>query len=189
MHPLGSVLMLRRYSYRHGAHSRIPSAGSVAGSRCLTARFFGAINFDSEFLARPEERDFLGIDADQLAGLGIAPLPRAPLLHRETAEAANLDPLTARQRVRHRVEHRIDYGLRLAMGEPLAARQQFFDDFPLGHRSRRRPPPRPGRSGSPFQLFLRPIAARRSPSSRSSLSSSFRISSIENRAASCSRLR
>src|SRR5271163_4650704 len=98
MHALGSPAMLRRYSYRHGAHSRIPSAGASAASPRLTARFFGVINFDSEFLARPEERDFLGIDADQLARLGIAPLTCAPLLDRETAEAANLDALAARQR-------------------------------------------------------------------------------------------
>src|SRR5208282_1017033 len=122
------------YAYRHGAHSRKPSAGSSAASRRLTPRFFGAINFDSEFLARAEERNLLGIDADQLPGLRIAALPRAALLDRETAEAADFDPFAAGQRV----EHRVDDGLGLAMGKLVPARQQFFDDFPLGHRSRRR---------------------------------------------------
>src|SRR5208282_406938 len=107
MHALGSARMLRRYSYRHGAHSRRPPAQTSAASRRLTTRFFGAINFDSEFLARPEERNLLGLDSDQLPGLGIAALPRATLLHRETAEATDFDPLAARQCVGHRVEHRI----------------------------------------------------------------------------------
>src|SRR5208282_2256927 len=80
--------MLRRYSYRHGAHSRRPPAQTSAASRRLTTRFFGAINFDSEFLARPEERNLLGLDSDQLPGLGIAALPRATLLLRLAVVAA-----------------------------------------------------------------------------------------------------
>src|SRR5579862_9598883 len=141
MHALGSVWTPRRYSYRHGAQSRMPSAGTSTSPGRLATVFFGAINFDSEFLARPEEWDLLGIDADQLSGLGIASLARATLLDRETAEAADFDPLAPRQRVGHRVEHRIDDGLRLAMSKLAAARQQLFDDFPLGHRSPRRAPP------------------------------------------------
>src|SRR6266852_1495011 len=108
MHALGSVSRLRKYAYRQGAHNRSPSAGTSASSRRLTTRFFGAMYVDSEFRARAEKRNLLRVDAHQLHGLRIATLPRATLLHRETAEAANLDPLAAHQRTRHRVEHRID---------------------------------------------------------------------------------
>src|SRR5580692_400230 len=107
MHALGSERRLRKYAYRHGAHSRSPSAGTSTSARRLTTRFFGAIYFDSEFLARAKEWNLLGIDADQLPRLGIASLPRAALLHRETAEAANFDALATGQRVGHCIEHRV----------------------------------------------------------------------------------
>src|SRR5260370_4825326 len=119
---------------RRGAHSRA-SPGHAADSRSLSPRFLGASNLESEFLAGAEKRDLLGVNLDQLPGFGIAALPGATLLHRETAEAANLDPPPAHQRIGHRVEHRVDDGLALAMREAPPARQQFLDDFPLGHRS------------------------------------------------------
>src|SRR5579862_2043215 len=123
MHAFGSESRLRKYAYRQGAHSRSPSAGTSASSRRLTTRFFGAIYFDSEFLARTKKWNLLGIDADQLPRLGIASLPRATLLHREAAEAADFDPLAARQRGGHRVEHCIHDRLRLAMRKLLPARK------------------------------------------------------------------
>src|SRR5260370_15291691 len=135
MHTCGPAIARCRYSERQGAHSRASPAHG-ADSRSLAPRFVGAINFDAEFLARAEKRDLLGVNLDQLTGFGIAALPRATLLDREAAEAANLDPLAAHQRIRHRVQHRVDDRLALAMRETPPTRQQFFDDFPLGHRSR-----------------------------------------------------
>src|SRR5438552_4132994 len=51
-----------------------------------------------ELFAGLEERDVLLGDLDTIAGACVAPDPGIPALHRKGAEAAQLDPVAARQR-------------------------------------------------------------------------------------------
>ena len=54
----------------------------------------------AEFLAGLEERHVFVLDEDGVAGAGIASLPGGTMLHRERAEAAQLDPVAASESAR-----------------------------------------------------------------------------------------
>ena len=62
----------------------------------------------AHLLAGLEHRDHLLVDRDGLAGARVAAGARVPLLDREGAEAAQLDPVAAGQRVGDGVEDRVD---------------------------------------------------------------------------------
>src|SRR6476659_4620074 len=56
-------------------------------------------------------------DHDLLAGAWIASDPWRTTVDREAAEAADLDPMPARERDRHRIDDRLDRELSVAMGQ------------------------------------------------------------------------
>src|SRR5438876_3554622 len=76
-----------------------------------------AVDAEPELLPHLEERHPLGVHGDQRARLGIPPLARLAVLHDEAAEAADLDPLAARERLAHAVEDRVDHHLGVAARE------------------------------------------------------------------------
>src|SRR3546814_17560831 len=80
----------------------------------------------AQLLARLEIGHDLLRDGNRLAGARVAPDARAALLDREGAEAAELDPVAARQRRRDLVQYRRHDALcialqpmRIAFGQPL----------------------------------------------------------------------
>jgi hypothetical protein len=69
------------------------------------------------FLAGLEEGHELVLDKHRIAGARIAPLPRRPVLDREGAEAAQLDPVATGQRSRDLIENDVDDALDVALEE------------------------------------------------------------------------
>src|SRR5690554_1982891 len=61
-----------------------------------------------QLLARLEVRHELAVQVDGLAGLGIAADARFAVVQRETAEAADLDPLAGGEGLRHLLQHALD---------------------------------------------------------------------------------
>ena len=71
----------------------------------------------AQLLANLEESEPLGPDVDRLARARVAPLVLLVGADREAAEAADLDSLSAAERVDHRVEHLADEQLGPAVGQ------------------------------------------------------------------------
>src|SRR4051812_38399635 len=79
-----------------------------------------------------EERKPLLGDVYRLAGSRVPALVGLVLANGEAAEAADLDTLSAFQRLHHRVEDRVDDSLRLASRQ-LQRFRDFLDELGLGH--------------------------------------------------------
>ena len=71
------------------------------------------------------------------AGARIAPHARRAPVDREAAEAADLDPVPAHQRVAHGVKNGLDGVFGVAVRELAEARGEFFDEIGAGHGSRK----------------------------------------------------
>src|SRR3954469_18081852 len=76
----------------------------------------------AQLLARLEVRHVLARDLHLLAGLGVAPRSRRPVVQPEAADPADLDAIAGREGVRHRVQHRLDRQLRVLRSELAVAR-------------------------------------------------------------------
>jgi hypothetical protein len=61
-----------------------------------------------QFLSRLEVRNEFAVEADGLTGLGIAADARGAVVQRETAEAADPDPLAGGQGLSHLLKHGLD---------------------------------------------------------------------------------
>lgn len=61
-----------------------------------------------QFLPRLEMRNEFAVEADGLAGLGVAADAGGAVVQGETAEAADLDPLAGGQGLSHLLEHGLD---------------------------------------------------------------------------------
>src|SRR5690242_15193291 len=83
-----------------------------------------------QFLARLEIGDALGRHVHLVAGLRVAALAGLALAKAETAEAAQLDLLTAFESLDDALEHGVDDHLTVLLGEVRYARD-FFDQFGL----------------------------------------------------------
>src|SRR6266480_4703686 len=126
---------------RHGAHrTSMPSSAWLVGGASSTSRLVRvgsrpglAVDAQAELLPHLEERHPLGVHGDQRARLGVAPLARLALLHDEAAEAANLDPLAARERLAHAVEDRVHHHFGVAAREAREELQYLVDQVALGH--------------------------------------------------------
>src|SRR4029079_4944339 len=81
-----------------------------------------AIHPVSELFAGLERRHTARLNLNRGAGLGIATGTRGRLAHREGAEAAEIDPLAARQRIGYCIDQRVDSGLHLGAGQVLLLR-------------------------------------------------------------------
>lgn len=73
--------------------------------------FFAAIEPLAEFLAGLEERHKLLSNRYSRTGSRIAALPSRPVLYREGAETAQLDPISPRKSFDDLIEHNIDDAL------------------------------------------------------------------------------
>src|SRR4029077_12141457 len=116
---------------------RLPSASTMKSvARYADLRCGGmsvAIQPLTQLLAGPEERNELFGNSHGPAGARVAADPRGPLLHRERAEAAQLDAFAARQRVRDRVEDRRHDALDVSLIEMRVRIGQTQEQFGLGH--------------------------------------------------------
>ena len=83
-------------------------ASSITRASLRLAGFDGTINAFAQFLASLEMgHPFLG-DAYLVAGLGVSPHARRPVIECKTAEAADLDTIAPGQYLRHRIEYHLD---------------------------------------------------------------------------------
>src|ERR1700686_3385501 len=87
----------------------------------------------AHFLAGLEERHAFLVDGDMGAGARIAAGARRALLHRERAEAAQLDPVAARHRRDDLVENGVDDVLHVALVEVRILRGDMLNQFRLDH--------------------------------------------------------
>jgi len=66
------------------------------------------VDAHSQLFTHFEEGDTFGRNRHDFTRLGVAPIPRPPMLDHEAAEAANLDSLFPLQRVDQRIEDGVD---------------------------------------------------------------------------------
>src|SRR6185312_5044749 len=86
-----------------------------------------------QLFADLEEGEALGLHADPHAGARVAPLVRLVAAQLEAAEAADLDPLPALERVLHRLEDHLHQELRPPLRDLLRLTQNV-DEIRLRHR-------------------------------------------------------
>src|SRR5512144_1678109 len=108
---------------------RITAAPSGRGLR----RPILAVQALAQLLAGLEEGHELVLDEDGVAGARIAALPGGAVLHREGAEAAQLDPVTASQRASYFIEHDVDDALDVALKQVRVGRSHALNQFRLDH--------------------------------------------------------
>src|ERR1700741_1341439 len=88
----------------------------------------------SQGLARLEVGHQLFRDGDLLAGARVAAHARRAPADRETAEAADLDAVPARERVGHRIEHGLDRELGVTHGDLRKPLSELSDEVGPCHR-------------------------------------------------------
>src|SRR5258706_333362 len=86
-----------------------------------------------ELLAGLEERHELLLDWNRCPGARVAPLPRRSILDRERPEAAQLDPVAARQRAHDLIEDDIDDALDVAVIKIGVCSRNTLYEFGLDH--------------------------------------------------------
>src|SRR5215469_8633235 len=87
----------------------------------------------AQLLAGLEEWDVLFADRDAVAGARVAANASVALLDRERPKAAQLDPITARQRRGDLVKNRGDDDLDIALIEMRVAFRKPLDEFRFRH--------------------------------------------------------
>src|SRR4051812_35446025 len=87
----------------------------------------------AHFLAGLEERHRLLVDGDMRAGARIAARARRTMLHRERAETAQFDTVTARHRRRDLGQNRVDDVLDVALIKMRILGGDALDQFRLDH--------------------------------------------------------
>ena len=112
-------------SYRRGDLAAFEDA--VAERIVQPPRSDARVEAVAELLAGLEEGDVLLADTHAVAGAWVAPLARLAPLHREGAEAPELDPVTARQRRGDLVEDRADDAFDVALIEVPITFSQALD--------------------------------------------------------------
>src|SRR6188768_1346846 len=121
-----SPLKLARYSTVQAKKNGGPAA---AVDRSGLASSLVVVHALAQFLAGLEVRHVLARHLHLLAGLGVAPRSRRPVVQPERAEPADLDAIAGRERVRHRVQHRLDRQLGILGCQLAVARAQQLDEL------------------------------------------------------------
>src|SRR5579883_3210790 len=107
---------------------------SEAGSAARAVeRLFGGVELFAQLFAGLEERHGLFRNLHGFAGARVAPDARLAALHGERAEAAQLDPVAARERAGDLVEDRGYDALDVALVEMWVALGELEDEFGFGH--------------------------------------------------------
>src|SRR5262249_23885299 len=128
-------------------HTVAPQTKFGQGLRQLAAAF--RVKPLAQLLAGLEEGHVFVLHEDRIPGARIASLPRRSVLHCESPEATQLDPVPARESARDLIEHDVDDPFNVAMEKMRIGGRHPLNQLRLDHNSPTRPAPPKAQAPNP----------------------------------------